>query len=286
MSTPPPPAADPNAQLLLAMPTLLPVIRQLKQYYEQQNQGEYAALLDRAATAYQSTPAPVASLPALTTALTAPPVPDWVKGDPLKSSSAKRIKAATRNAQVVADANRAKTRYDFVLYGDSITQFVADKYMDIWKQYFGHLKSAPLGIGGNTVEELSWRLVRGKERFDRPPRVVGILIGINNLKWAKNDPAEKLDFLLPWLRATWPDTKVILLNVLPNATVKVGPTNAKYKRLAEKYGVQFATCGADINPTDTSQLKDGTHPAPAGYHKVYSCLRPLVDSALQTRPAQ
>lgn len=214
----------------------------------------------------------------------APAVPAWVRGDPFKETSESRRAAAARNAKIVEAANRAKIRYDFVLYGDSITQYVGDKYMDVWNKHFGHLRAAPLGIGGNTVEELSYRVALGRERFATGPRVVGILIGINNVNHGRagsKDPSEKLDqFLLPYLRATWPDSRILLLGMLPCVRADVRPYNAKYRRIAEKHGAQYLACGADLDPADRRYFPDGTHPSAEGYHKVYPCVRRAVDAAL------
>lgn len=214
--------------------------------------------------------------------LTPPTPPSWVKGDPALERRPDRRAAGARHAKLVAEANKTKTRYDFVLFGDSITQMVADKNMDIWNKYFGSLKSAPMGVSGNTVEELSWRVSLGKERFAVSPKCVALLIGINNVKNpGVPEPSEKLDtFLLPYMRAVWPDSKIILLGLLPNKFVDVGPTNARYKKIAEKHGVQYSLCGTDMVPTSTKDFKDGTHPATHGYHKFYSCLKPLVMAAV------
>lgn len=209
-------------------------------------------------------------------------MPSWVHGDPTKESKPIRRAAGRRNASVVSAANRAGTRYDFVLYGDSITQVLAERDRGVWARHFGHLKSAPLGVAGNTVEELSWRLAVGKEKFRRGPRVAAVLIGINNLSRGVNgDPAARLDaFLLPWLRATWPDTRLVLLGILPNKRVDVKPWNRKYRAIAKRHGAKFATCGADLDPKGPD-FTDGTHPSKTGYNKMFPCLRALVDSLLK-----
>ena len=129
-----------------------------------------------------------------------PKPPAWVQGDPEKSPVLARRIAGTRNANIVQTANKKKQKFDFVLYGDSITMIAADKHMDVWNKYFGQngMKSAPLGIGGDTVQKLSWRIALGKERFVIPPKVVGLLIGINNQGVDNTNPAAKLyQFLLP-----------------------------------------------------------------------------------------
>lgn len=193
-------------------------------------------------------------------------VPSWVRGDPSLEKSPKRRAAGARNAGIVRKANADGVRYDFVLYGDSITQNVADRYMDVWNSHFRN--GVPLGVGGNTVEELSWRLIKGAERFTRGPKTVGLLVGINNLKWTRSDPAEKLEFLVPWIRQTWPDTKVLLIGLF-NKTTDVRPTNDKYKALAERHGATFVSC-------PVTDLPDGTHPGANGYRQLFGCLKKYV----------
>lgn len=207
---------------------------------------------------------------------TLPSVPSWVRGDPSKEI-AKRQKAGARNAEVVKAANRTGVRYDFVMYGDSITQNVADKYGAIWKQYFGGLVSAALGVGGNTVEELSWRVARGPEKFSKAPKVVALLIGINNLNYTSTDPSQRLDeFLLPWMRATWPESTIMLLGMLPNSRSDVRPFNSRYSSVAKKHGVVFLDCGGDLDPKNPRHFTDGTHPAADGYRRIFGCLSTAV----------
>lgn len=209
-----------------------------------------------------------------------PVVPKWVRGDPAKETRPERRESGARNAQLVQKANKDRTRYDFVLYGDSITNnLVAVKFKDAWAKSFGDLKhAAALGVGGNTVEELSWRVAVGKEKFEVAPRCVAILVGINNIKRVFTDPVERLDtFLLPWMRATWPTTKIVLLNMLPNADKDVRPFNERYRLVASKHGATYATCGADIDPRNKVDMPDGTHPSAAGYAKILPCLRRVFD---------
>jgi lysophospholipase L1-like esterase len=215
-------------------------------------------------------------------AAVAPRIPSWVRGDPFLDKREKVVNAAKRNASIVEQANKSGARYDFVLYGDSITQRVGDKYMDVWKEHFGHLgRSAPLGVGGNTVEELSFRLSKGREKFAIGPRVVAVLIGVNNLRSAENDPAPLLgEFLVPYIRAVWPDTTLLLLGILPVESHDVRPYNAKYEQIARKHGAVYLSCGDDIDPRNKRDMPDGVHPGPSGYKKLFSCLRRAVDKAI------
>ena len=220
-----------------------------------------------------------------------PTPPIWVKeaGDPEKSPVLARRTAGTRNANIVQTANKKKQKFDFVLYGDSITMIAADKHMDVWNKYFGQngMKSAPLGIGGDTVQKLSWRIALGKERFVIPPKVVGLLIGINNQGVDNTNPAAKLyQFLLPYLKAVYPTTKFILIGLLPNnlgaaRNANRVKANANYRLLAKKFGMQYVDISKDLVPADKTQFFDGTHPTGAGYEILYRNLQPYVMAALK-----
>jgi lysophospholipase L1-like esterase len=223
------------------------------------------------------------------TTTTIPKIPDWVQGDPEKSPVFFRRRAGKRNADIVQAANRTNTKYDFVLYGDSLTMIAADKHMDVWNKYFGQngMKSAPLGVGGDTVQKLAWRISRGKERFDIPPKVVGLLIGINNHGVDNTDPVALLyKFLLPYLKAVYPTTKFLLIGLLPNT---IGgdriqrrlTANAKYKLLAKKYDMQYIDISKGLVPSNKNQFFDGIHPTGAGYDILYRNLQPYVMAALK-----
>jgi len=224
-----------------------------------------------------------------TTQFTTPPSPpSWVQGDPEKSPVFFRRRAGTRNAGIVQSANKKREQYDFVLYGDSITMIAADKHMDVWNKYFGQngMKSAPLGVGGDTVQNLSWRVALGKERFAVPPKVIGLLIGINNLGRDNTDPVVFMDtFLLPYLKAVYPTSRFILIGLLPNT---VGGNknqlrmiaNGKYQGLVKKYGMRYVDISKGLVPTDKTQFFDGIHPTGHGYDIMYKNLKPYVMTAL------
>ncbi len=70
--------------------------------------------------------------------------------------------------------------------GDSITQIIKRTGL---KDYFNTQFSPaagwaayPLGVSGNDVEDLAWRLFSGSERPARAPKAVALLIGVNNLQ--------------------------------------------------------------------------------------------------------
>jgi lysophospholipase L1-like esterase len=230
---------------------------------------------------------------------TIPSPPEWVQGDPEKSDRAVRRNAGKRNANIVQTANTNNERYDFVLYGDSITMIAADNHMDVWNKYFGQngMKSAPLGVGGDTIQKLSWRVSLGKERFAIPPKVVGLLIGINNIGLESSDPVIYLDtFLLPYLKAVYPTSQILLIGLLPQVywatkeSMRTATNNnymmlaKKYRTLSaltKKYDMHYIDISKGLVPADTKQLYDGLHPTAAGYEIIYRNLRPYVLNAMK-----
>jgi len=50
-----------------------------------------------------------------------------------------------------------------VLLGDSITAHAGSEYRDVFEGCFGGLSAAPLGVYGNTVKELAFRVMVGFE---------------------------------------------------------------------------------------------------------------------------
>ena len=205
-----------------------------------------------------------------------PNPPSWVKGDPQKNSNANSRASGKWNADIVRDANRSNKKFDFVLYGDSITAFIKSKgHLPVFERYFG--KSAvPLGVGGDTVQELSWRLVN-TEKLKNPPKVVAVLIGVNNIKSGKENPVPYMDaFLLPYLKSIYPTSKIILIGLLPNTTktdISTKDVNREYKRLADKYGIKYVDISGGLSAGNTKDFYDGLHPADRGYDILFRNLK-------------
>ena len=111
-------------------------------------------------------------------------------------------------AEAVAEADAEGVTLDLVLYGDSITRlFVRD---DTFEARFGDWRALALGMCGSSVAQLAWRILEGGERPAAAPRAAALLIGANNLLPLKGleAPAGQLEWLVRWMRAAWPDTRV------------------------------------------------------------------------------
>lgn len=182
-----------------------------------------------------------------------------------------------QNAQTVKDADGC---FDFLLYGDSITAFLT-RDPKVLKKHFGDKKAAALGVGGNTVEQLAWRIMSGNEAPARAPKCVAFNIGVNNTTRSQGAQVttDHMETLLRWWQKAYPSTKLVLMALLPTSRLdrEVGETNRLYKALASKLGIVFAECGQDMDADDTTLYSDGLHPTAAGHDVVLKCLRKIVE---------
>lgn len=101
-----------------------------------------------------------------------PPLPDWAQQ--LDRPGESRRESLDFNRQAVMDANQERRRLDFVLWGDSITAALQFKFPQTWDKWFGEYDALPLGVSASTVEELTWRIMGGRERFALGPKVSGV----------------------------------------------------------------------------------------------------------------
>ena len=200
------------------------------------------------------------------------PLPEWAK-----QGEVRWPEKYARNMQAVS----ANTQFDLILYGDSITMFLGDNPA-VWKGKFGDLNALALGIGANTVEQLAYRIIGRGERPKVPPKIIALLIGINNVALGSIEPAmPRLEQLIKWLQRAYPSTTIVLLAMMRTHKWPVAGYNARYAAMAQRLGVTFSTCGQGLDPQNRTHMNDGVHPTAGGHTKWLTCLRGLVDSLLQ-----
>lgn len=193
------------------------------------------------------------------------------------------------NVRDTEAANRQGRTFDVVVYGDSITAGIRDLSNMAWSKimftpFFSGLDVAAFGAPGNVVEDLAWRLMSGKERPRKDPRVVVLWIGTNNIGRG-TDPTKRLEFLVTWMKRTMRRSSIVILSLLPRAKFDTRPTNREYKAIAARVGVTYLECGANLNPSDKGMFMDGLHLTPQGYAVVMKCLAKQVRALLGTKGA-
>ncbi|WP_428485735.1 GDSL-type esterase/lipase family protein [Rhodopila sp.] len=120
----------------------------------------------------------------------------------------------------------ARVHPTLIFLGDSITQdweksgppawrdFAPD-----WQRFYGDRNAVNLGFIGDTTANLLWR-IRNGEVAGIAPKVAVLLIGANNLgrvHWSAADTVAGIDTIITELRHRLPQTRILLLGVLPSA---------------------------------------------------------------------
>ena len=179
--------------------------------------------------------------------------------------------------------------YDLIFDGDSITDNWQTGAPDIWKQYYGSIKALDIGIGGDQVQNLIWRVQNGS-LAGQDPKLIVVMIGTNNT--AGGTPAAEIvsgiQALLKEYETRCPHSHILLLGVFPRGFTPSDPgrlaVGAINKILAETkfderityldFGSQFLEPDGTILPT---MMGDGLHPGPKGYAIWAKAIQPVVD---------
>jgi lysophospholipase L1-like esterase len=216
---------------------------------------------------------------------------------------------AARHTAIVADvASHPDT--ELLLIGDSITNNY-DKteppnqdFQPIWQQYYAPRKALNLGFSGDTTANVMWRLNHGEVQGLHPKLAV-VLIGTTNT--ARGQTAEEtedgIDAVVTALRHRLPETKILLLGILPTELPSKERNFDVNAYLSRHYaggedplvsyidvGVVFYTHGE----LDTSLFYDPTltpprpalHPTTMGQRLMASAIEPAVARLMGDTPVK
>ena len=207
--------------------------------------------------------------------------------------------SVTAHAQLVEKARRG--RIDVYFAGDSITRrWGATDYPDLlvhWRQQFFGWNAANFGWGGDTTQNMLWRLGNG-ELDDVHPKVIVILAGTNNIGIVTDpvDVAERAEdvsrgikAILDVMRRKAPKATIILTAIFPrNDSVAVMPvideTNRRIARFADGRSIRYLNIN-DALADAGGKLFDGMtgdrlHPTIKGYQVWADALKPILTELL------
>ena len=204
----------------------------------------------------------------------------------------------------------AATQPNLIFLGDSITQNweksgppAWQDFQPAWQRFYGDRKAVNLGFTGDTTASLLWR-IRNGEVAGIKPKVAVVLIGANNLgkvHWSAEDTVAGIDAIVQELRKRLPDTKILLLSVLPSdrsawATETTAEIN---KRLAGRYKGDPMVTELDLTPIFMKGGKLNTalfydplltppeaplHPSAQGQALMAQTMEPVLAALLGDRP--
>ena len=120
---------------------------------------------------------------------------------------------------------KAAGAIDVALIGDSITQgwgggFDGTPFNTAWQKHFGGLKAVNLGIGGDRMEHVLWRLDHGA-LDGASPKVIVLKIGVNNAPLIQGNgvpvsaAAHGIRLCVENLRLRCRQSQIIVVKILP-----------------------------------------------------------------------
>jgi lysophospholipase L1-like esterase len=199
-----------------------------------------------------------------------------------------------------------KGRIDVYFVGDSITRrWRARDYPEFltnWNQNFFGWNVANFGWGGDTIQNVLWRLQNG-EFENVHPKVIVLLAGTNNVGATSADDARVSDIasgtqvLLDTLRDKAPKATIILMGILPRndgaeptaAIPSINKINERIAQFADGKTVRYLNINDKLADKNGKLLDgmspDGMHLSLKGYQVWADALKPLFTELLGP-PAQ
>lgn len=170
----------------------------------------------------------------------------------------------------VANALVSKTKdakCDVAFYGDSITQLLDMELRDALRPELAKFGVVSVnGIGGDTVEGVTWRACQGLPNA----RLFVILVGTNNIASTPPDEiGKRVARLAALVRSRRPSSNVLVLGIFWRSAemAKIEAANSVMRTEALKLDSRtyFANFGKSLGAGD---MADGTHPTAEGWKKV------------------
>jgi lysophospholipase L1-like esterase len=209
--------------------------------------------------------------------------PQWTITPVPRSDGGWRQRHEAMNARV------KQGHVDLIMIGDSITHGWESAGKDVWNKHYGKRNAVNLGIGGDGMEHVLWRLDHGN--IDGiSPKLAVLMIGTNNCKSPAEKIAEGNKLIVEKLRAKLPKTKVLVLAIFPRADQpeqirrNLMKTNQMISKLADNKMVFFLDIGPKFLEADGTLNKeimpDLLHPNAEGYKIWATAIEPSVEKLM------
>jgi len=198
--------------------------------------------------------------------------------------------------RIDSDLKKMDGKVDVGVIGDSITARWGNG--ETWAKHWGAYRAVNMGIGGDTTQNVLWRLQNG-QLDGYKARMYVLMIGTNNMWDKKADPAEVAEgvkAILDLIKAKQPDAKILLLGIFPTGEK---PNPGREKRAAvnaliskfEGGSVSYMDIGNKfLEPDGTitkAVMNDFLHLGSKGYDIWAEAISAKVKELLgETKPAQ
>jgi lysophospholipase L1-like esterase len=219
------------------------------------------------------------------------------------SSTIEPMARSDRNSKIAHEQLVAKAksgRIDVYFVGDSITRrWGATDYPDFlanWKRNFHGWNAANFGWGGDTVQNILWRLENGELAENTHPRIFVLMAGTNNLASTSGNEDTQIAQVTAGLKAVIdickrkaPDAVVILMAITPrNDHVELMPTinkiNERLASFADGKKIRFLNINDRLADKEgvlvPGMTTDGLHLSSKGYQVWADGLKPIFTEVI------
>ncbi|RZA22845.1 MAG: hypothetical protein EOP10_14325 [Proteobacteria bacterium] len=179
---------------------------------------------------------------------------------------------------------------DLLFIGDSITNRWRT-VNSLWDERFGAYHPANFGIEGDRTEHVLWRFENG-ELDGIKPKVVVLLIGTNNMDYPADEIVKGDSKIVAEIHRRLPETKVLLVGILPRSPKPTDPVRAKIKsintqlaKLDDGDKTRFLDIGDKLLDADGNLTKelapDSLHLSPQAYRVWADAMQPLINEMME-----
>lgn len=187
----------------------------------------------------------------------------------------------------------AAVKPDVVFLGDSITSDWLEAGKAIWNQHISVYKPLNLGVSGDRTEHVLWRLANG-EADNIKPKVIVLMIGTNNLyMYSVDEICEGVYTILEELQNRQPQSKILLLGILPRVKspdagvrTKIKQINKQLAQMADGTDIRFLDFGPALLEPDGSIseeiMPDFLHLSESGYNIWFDEMSPVLLEMLES----
>ncbi len=219
------------------------------------------------------------------------------------------VPRSDRNSQLAHEQLVEKAKkggIDVYFEGDSITRRWGtsdpqyDAFLKNWRRNFSGWNAADFGWGGDTVQNILWRVSNGELDGVRP-RIVVVLAGTNNIG---NIPRRGIDravadevvtgiaSLIAIVREKAPEATIVLTGITPRRDRDGGTTlmptidsiNSRLARLGDAPRVRYIDINSRLASSDGRLVEgitaDGLHLTVQGYQVWADALKPIFTELL------
>jgi lysophospholipase L1-like esterase len=211
------------------------------------------------------------------------------------------VQRTDRNSQLAHEQLLKKAALggiDLYFEGDSITRrWGATDYPALlanWKKNFFGWNAADFGWGGDTTQNILWRLQNG-ELDGVNPKVIVILAGTNNVGKASADDAKIAEItqgikaIIDLCRQRAPSATIVLTAIFPRndsaaANPAINRINQNIAGFADGRSIRFLNVNDKLADANGMQFEgmsvDKLHPTAKGYQVWADGLRPVLTELL------